>query len=156
MTAAVLVAAAAVVALVFRFVLSGREKVVDRSDAAMWHVLQLVAIALRAPHVPWPPSLQSAFTLVSDVVLLDLRPLARFLLGCEVLSHGLDPFYLHWGLTLGFLVLALLCDAWGLVRACAPRDHPPGHLYKLLRVCSPVFVLAACEALACQTVRHSG
>jgi hypothetical protein len=164
--ALVVVSAAAVVTLLLKIVLVA-DKDLDggdstafsagslRVDASCWHCLQALALALRLNHVPWPPVLHSALQVVADTVLLDLRPIARLLVGCGFgpshVHNNVEGFFLHWGLTLGVLTLAVVSD---LVLSKGGCSKPTArHMYTLFRLMSPVWILAGCEVLACQKVR---
>jgi hypothetical protein len=151
LTAAVILAAVIVLVILCRVVV--REDAGHEDGDAAWYCLQLLALAVRMRHVPWPPVFFSGMLLIADTVLLDLRPVARLLLSCNVstsLPSGDDEraFFLEWAPTLAAIGLAVAVD---LVRRGKRMTY--GHAMVLLRLYSPVLVIAACEALSCRTVR---
>jgi hypothetical protein len=153
-TVAVLVASVLVLALVVKLGLSASAPDV-RHGAATWYCLQTLALAIRMGHVPWPPLIRSSLMLVSDTVLLNVRPLAQLLIGCDFIHLGFSPFYSQWGFGLAILGTALLFKAITICGRFLQGSiqlalDGPRRMKEILRLASPVFVLAACEALDCQ------
>ena len=152
-TAAIIVAAFAVIVLLSRA--SVCPDLASRRSVTAWHCLQLLAMAVRIRHVPWPPLLHASLLLVSDSVLFDLRPLGRLYLGCDMIGAMPDAdagraFFLEWAPTLVAVGLAVVLGTAARIPSGTAFSAP--HAFALFRLVSPVLVLASCETLACRTV----
>jgi len=150
-TAAVIVAAAVVLAVICRMEIRDESNHEDCDTA--WYCLQVLALAVRMRNVPWPPLFFNGALLVADTVLLDLRPIARLILGCA--SQGAFPsvnddraLLFEWVPTFVAIGLVVVVD---VVRRGMRLSS--AHVVVLLRTFSPILVLAACEVLICRTVR---
>jgi len=141
-TVCVIVAALAVLLVLLLLVMRSNVARSENTAFSTWHCLQLLALTSRLGLVPWPPALLASLRLVGDVALLDLRPLARLVLGCDFLHPiGLavgsaDTFFAEWGLNFVVLVLAAVLGRKSLMR--------------LTCVATPLVALAAFETLSCQ------
>lgn len=71
---------------------------VSKTSSKLWHLLQLLALASKINHVHWPIIQHNFFIVLSHTVLLDFRPLARLLVGCDTGVSGGDMLEVMLGI----------------------------------------------------------
>lgn len=143
-------AAVALVSAAFVLILLVRVSWFGMSDhfEAFWHQLQVMSVFIQLSNIEWFTSSHSYVNIVSDIIMLDTRPLSRLLIGCDLWEIDADSFYYVWGLALAPLACAIsiVMLRWISGRVALPE------LVCLFRLLTPVLVVASSQALSCSKV----